>query len=99
MRAFFNKRLPGGIQAFQHYPLHNPVMITVEPQSWRWICRLKGCCLLCPYSAEEYDLSLCFAREVWVLYSRPQSWAATVGLAQAVQQSGAVEITIIRLGK
>ncbi len=99
MRELFNKRLPDGIQTFQHYPLHNPVMITAEPQSWRGIDRLKGCCLFCPYSADQYDLSLCFAREVWVLYSRSQSWAATVELAQVVQQSGAAEITIIRSGE
>lgn len=99
MRAVFNKRLPSGIQVFQHYPLHNPVMITAELQSWHWLLRLKGCCLFCPYAIEQYDLSLCFAREVWVLYSRPQSWTATVALAQAVQQNGAAEIMLIRLGE
>jgi hypothetical protein len=92
------KQLPLYSQEFLHYPLQNPLMITVEQQSLNILRRLKGACLYCPRSAYQYDLTICFNREVWVLYSQPFARLITLHLAQAVQQSGALEITILRLG-
>lgn len=92
------KRQPIYCQALDHYPAINPIFVTVEFCVLKIIQRFHGLCLFCPPPLQNLDLSCCFQREVWVLYSQSIYLSRTIELAQVMQQSGAAEITIIRLG-
>jgi hypothetical protein len=95
----FKKYPPSYFETLQDYPQSNPVLIAVESHSFQTIRRLKSICLLCNQWPGSYDLSCCFDREVWVLHSNEENLSAALRLAEAVQQSGAAEIIIIRLGE
>jgi hypothetical protein len=85
-------------QGLAHYPSANPVLVTREYSCLKTIHGFKGFCLFCSDSPEVTDFSCCYLREVWVLYKHKRYVQDAVDLAQAIQQSGAIEITVIRLG-
>lgn len=91
------KRLPSYYQALRNYPDSNPILITMEYVCSRRIQGYGGICLVCQMPIQSYDLSFCFRREVWVLYSHERHLFAALQLAQLLQQGGAAEITIIHL--
>jgi hypothetical protein len=76
------------------YPKANPVFIAVDWPSVNFI-RRSGICLLCEKSPTFYNLSFCYQREMWVLYSQQDYFSAAVRLAQAIQQSGAKKILVL----
>lgn len=79
------------------YPPVNPILVTREYLCLKLIHSLKGFCLFCDYSPRVTDFSCCFLREVWVLYKNKRNLQDALELAQAIQRSGANEITIIKL--
>lgn len=85
-------------QGLVQYPPVNPILVTREYQCLNIIHRFKGFCLFCAESPEVTDFSCCFLREVWVLYRNKRYLPDALQVAQAIQRSGASEITIIRLG-
>ena len=90
---------PAYFESLQDYPQSNPLLIAVESHSFQVIRRSKGICLFCNRWPGSYDLSCCFNREIWVLHSSDENLPTALRLAEAVQQSGAAEIIIIRLGE
>ncbi len=93
------KRPPAYLETLHHYPPGNPLFMAVDWDSLQWIHRLRGLCLLCNRWPGDYDLSCCFEREVWVLHRGDNALTAALRLAQAIQQSGAAEVVVIRLGQ
>lgn len=85
-------------QGLINYPRTNPVLVTREYSCLRTIHGFKGFCLFCNDSPEVMDFSCCFRREIWVLYKHKRGLQDALDLARAIQQSGAIEITVIRLG-
>ncbi len=88
-------RRPHYFNDLLRYPNVNPLCITADTHSLRFNHRLKGLCLYCNAHPDNYDLSFCYQREVWVLYSQPGQFAKAMSLAQAVQSSGAAKILLI----
>lgn len=85
-------------QGLVNYPSGNPVFVTTEYPCWQSIHRLKGFCLFCIDRPEITDFSCCFLREVWVLYKHNRYLQDALDLAHAIQQSGAIEIAVVKLG-
>lgn len=73
----------------------NPVLIAVDKNSFNYIKRFHGVCLLCEKNNDFYDLSFCFEREVWVLYNREQKFLSAMQLARAIQLNGANKVMVI----
>jgi hypothetical protein len=92
-----HKQPPLHCQELAYYPAGNPIFITGEYACLRTIRRFHGLCLFCRPPLMYTDLSCCYEREVWVLYSSSY-WRPAIHLAQAIQQSGAAAISLICLG-
>ena len=83
-------------EALANYPAGNPIFITSEYDCLKIMRRLRGLCLFCHSPLAYTDLSCCYGREVWVLYSFSYQRPA-IHLAQTIQQSGAAVISLICL--
>ncbi|HVV68194.1 MAG TPA: hypothetical protein VHE99_04030 [Gammaproteobacteria bacterium] len=86
---------PSYYQELLHFPKVNPLSITADIHSLRFTHRLKGQCLFCKEHPSRYNLSFCYQREVWVMYSKPCQFNEAMALAQAVQASGAGKILLV----
>lgn len=93
--SIFKPFYPQYVNELGAYPEHNPILITTDPQSLGFIRRLQGVCLGCLDASFHYDLSFCFLREVWVLYSSESHFQTALSLAQAIQGIGASHILIL----
>lgn len=93
------KQYPFYISELKNYPPDNPILIAVDKASSNYIRRLNGICLLCERSYEHYELSFCYQREVWVLYSRVDNFVDAMNFAHAIAQLGAnkIYVTLVRL--
>lgn len=76
----------------ERYPRMNPIFIAIDWQGVNFIRRHRGNCLLCDKPSEYYDLSFCYQREVWVLYSSQTSYLPAMKLARNIQLSGASKV-------
>lgn len=86
---------PADLKQLKDYPLSNPLFVTIDRQSFNYIQRLKGLCLLCDKSNDFYDLSFTYQREIWLLYSQEQYFSHAMHLARNMQLAGAKQISAI----
>lgn len=86
--------MPRYFSDLSRYPKANPIFIAVDWAILRFI-RRNGICLLCDKSPACYDLSFCYQREIWVLYSHQDYFAAAMRLAQVIQLNGAKKILVL----
>lgn len=77
------------------HPNTNPILIGIDWRSVNFIRNHKGICLLCDRSPHYYDLSFCYQRETWVLYSCQQHFLTAMQLARNIQLSGASKVFIL----
>lgn len=90
------KMKPRYFDDLQRYPKANPIFITVDWASVRYI-RRSGVCLLCEKSSMYYDFSFCYQREIWILYSHDVYFLRAMKLGQAIQQNAAKKILVMSI--
>lgn len=54
-------------------------------------------CLLCEDAPKLYDLSFCWSKEIWVLYSTCEMFSAAMELARTIQRMGAIKVCLIQV--
>ena len=89
------KYKPLFFQELAEYPLYNPILISVDWNCLNYIRKYSGVCLLCNFLPSMYDLSFCFGREIWVLYSNPYDLDQALVLARSIQLAGAEKVDIL----
>jgi hypothetical protein len=88
---------PQYLSLLQEYPNRDPILISIDSPTQTYISRLNGMSLLCDHPAVNYELSFCFQKEIWVLYSRSGQFEKAMRLAQAIQLSGAKKIIVLHI--
>jgi len=73
----------------------NPILIATDWNSFNFIKRHRGLCLLCEKENWNYDFDFCFGREVWVLYAQHQKFHLAISLAHVLQGCGADKVILI----
>ena len=94
-QLFVLKQYPLYTSELKNYPKDNPVLIAIDQASSDYIRRLNGICLLCEKSYEQYELSFCYKREVWVLYSCQANHMDGINFACTIAKMGAIKIFVI----
>lgn len=89
------KPYPLYITQLKYYPTENPILIAIDKNCSDFIRRLNGICLLCEKSNEHYELSFCYQREVWVLYSCQDNLLDAMNFAYAIVKVGGIKIYVI----
>lgn len=94
--SYLSNQIPLYLDELKKYPVDNPIFIAIDTSCLKFIRHLKGVCLLCDKPPYFYDLSFCFEREVWILFSAVSLTHQAIELAQAVQLSGAKKTLAFR---
>lgn len=84
---------------FSHsdYPKTNPLFIATDKTSFNFIRRLNGICLLANKFMNYEELSFCYQREIWVIYSHTEYFSFAMELAHILQSKGANKILVFLL--
>ncbi len=89
------KYRPTYFKELARHPNANPILIAIDWRSVNFIRNHKGICLLCDKSPCYYDLSFCYQREIWVLYSCQEHFLTAMRLGRNIQLSGASKVLVL----
>lgn len=90
------KRKPGYYTDFMRWQdTINPILLAADWSSLNMIRRFKGIALLCEGTPAQFDLSDCYQREVWVLFSNEEHFHKALELARAAQKNGATKVSTV----
>lgn len=80
-------------------PHANPVFITADWRSLRFIKVRRGMCLYFKksYALSLYDFSVCYNREIWVLFSTRNNFSYSADIGHNAQLAGATKVLVILL--
>lgn len=75
----------------------DPVFITRDTKCLNYIQKLRGTCLFCDkhIDAHKFNLSACYQREIWVLFSDDSYEKNSFELGRAIQLAGANRVLLI----
>jgi hypothetical protein len=75
----------------------DPIFLTRDINCLRYVQNAKGICLFCDMyiEAKNFNLSVCYQHEAWVIYSDDSYQEASVRLGRAIQHSGAKKVVIM----
>lgn len=78
-------------------PHANPVFITIDWRCLKFVKCHGGICLFCRKNLDlsQYDFSLCYRREMWVIFLMLRDQAKSLQLGRTLQLSGASKVLII----
>src|SRR5262245_57292902 len=83
------------LEEVNRYPRMDPLLITIDWETANYIRRLKGPILLCKDQIKYYDLSSCFNKEVWLLYSKISDLNHALSFSKYIQLAGATKVAIL----
>jgi hypothetical protein len=95
IQRIFAKYHPVYFNDLARHPTTNPILIASDWHGVNFIRNRKGICLLCNKSPEYYDLSFCYQREIWVLYSSQTHFPTALQLGRTIQLSGASKVLVL----
>jgi hypothetical protein len=81
----------------EKYPTNNPLFIAIDWGCLNFFKQYRGICLFFKKSHRFsfYDLSFCYRREIWVIYTLIEDQAIALELGHHIQLAGASTIKII----
>ncbi len=99
MRYPSNKFAPNNADQLLMRPKASPIFITIDWQCLNYIKYHGGLCLYCnrKHLLSVFDFSLCYKREMWVVYSKQHYYTHSLELGRYVQLAGAKKVLIISI--
>src|SRR5262249_30809937 len=95
MNQSLSSTKPIYLEEINRYPQIDPLLITIDWETAHYIRKLKGTILLCKDEMKLYDLSSCFNKEVWLLYSKISDLNHALSFSKNIQLAGATKVAIL----